>query len=242
MGTRSKKNDVDGKINDSAQSPAPVSEYVTNKVFKDYMNKLMNKMSDLTTRLDGVLEENRKLREEASAREVEILKLNKRVDVLEQRSRINNVEIANFPITTNEKPAEIVKAAAQLVGMEIKDVEIQAVHRVPRYDNKVKNIVVQFVSRWKKNIFIQSCINYRKNHNNSISASAINSSLSDQPVYISEHLSPKMKVLLAKTRKRVREVGWMNAHTRDGVIYAKKDENDKKKTLISEEADLVKIK
>lgn len=166
MGTRSKKNDVDGKINDSA----PVSEYVTNKVFKDYMNKLMNKMSDLTTRLDGVLEENRKLREEASAREAEILKLNKRVDVLEQRSRINNVEIANFPITTNEKPAEIVKAAAQLVGMEIKDVEIQAVHRVPRYDNKVKNIVVQFVYRWKKNIFIQSCINYRKNHNNSISA------------------------------------------------------------------------
>lgn len=242
MNTRGNKNDVEGKNKESIQSPDSGSEYITNKVFKDYMNKLMNKVTDLTTRLDGVLEENKKLREEATVRETEIQKLNKRVDMLEQRSRINNVEIANFPITTNEKPAEIVKAVAQLVGMEIKEEDMQAVHRVPRYDNKVKNMVVQFVSRWKKNLFIQSCINYRKNHNNNISASAINSTLADQPIYISEHLSPKMKVLLAKTRNRVKEVGWMNAHTRDGVIYAKKDANDRKKTLISEDADLVKIK
>lgn len=243
MAEKNNKTDKDLKVKETDSSKTKPStptgsgsnsEYVTSKEFKSYMNKLIS-------RLDAVLEENKKLREEAVVRDEEIRKLSKKVDNLEQRLRINNVEIVNFPITTNEKPAEIIKATAQLVGLEVKDEDIQAVHRVPRYDNKVKNIVVQFVSRWKKNLFIQSCINYRKANNNKISASTINPNLPDEPVYVSEHLSPKMKILLGKTKNRVKAAGWRNAHTRDGVIFAKKDENDKRKTMITDEADLDKI-
>lgn len=239
MGPKDNKNDADGKVKESSGSS---TEFVTSKVFKDYMNKLLSQMNGLTTRLDGVLEENKKLREEATAKDGEIRKLNKRVDFLEQRSRINNVEIANFPVTTNEDPVEIVKSISQLVGADIKPEDIQAVHRVPRFDKKGKNLIVQFCSRWKKNTLIQASLNYRKSNNNKISAAAINSNLPDQGVFISEHLSPKNKVLLAKTKKRVKELGWKTAHTRDGVIFAKKDDQDRKKTMISDEEDLMKMK
>lgn len=218
-----------------------IIEYVTSKEMKSYMNKLMEKLSAITTRLDGALEENKKLREEAAVRDAEIKTLTKKVDFLEQRSRINNVEITNFPITSNENPVELVKALAQLVGADIKDEDVQAAHRVPRFDKKGKNIVVQFCSRWKKNSLLQACLNYRKVNNNKISAKNINNTLPDEAVYISEHLSPKFKQLFAKTRQRVKELGWKTAHTRDGAIYAKKDDQDRKKTLITDESDLLKL-
>ncbi|KAI5706742.1 hypothetical protein M8J75_010907 [Diaphorina citri] len=142
--------------------------YATSREMKAYFQKMMEKMGEIAAKLEGALEENKKLRKDAERRDKEINNLQMKVELLEQRTRINNLEIVNLPVTPNENPVEIVKSLAQCVGVEIRDEDIQAVHRVPRYDKKGKNMVVQFCSRWKKNIILQACADFRKRNNNKI--------------------------------------------------------------------------
>lgn len=215
--------------------------YATSREMKAYFQKMMEKMGEIAAKLEGALEENRKLRKDAERRDKEINNLQMKVELLEQRSRINNLEIVNLPVTPNENPVEIVKSLAQCVGVEIRDEDIQAVHRVPRYDKKGKNMVVQFCSRWKKNIILQACADFRKRNNNKITAKDINNSLPDQAVYVSEHLTPKNKILLRKTKQRIRDIGWKYSWTRDGAIYVRKDEQDRRRINITEESELQKL-
>uniref|UniRef100_A0A8D8VUZ7 FP protein C-terminal domain-containing protein n=1 Tax=Cacopsylla melanoneura TaxID=428564 RepID=A0A8D8VUZ7_9HEMI len=216
------------------------NDLVTVKEMKGYFKKVLDKLEGITNQLNGALEENKKLRQEADKRDQQIHGLQKTVDQLQQRTRINNLEIANFPMTQNENPVEVVKEIAKHVGVEIKEEDIQAAHRVDRFDKKEKNIVVQFCSRWKKNILLQAWTNHRKT-NRKTTANKINNALPEREIYLSEHLTPKNKILLRKTKQRIREVGWKYTWTKEGTIYARKNEQDKRRIPITEEADLLQI-
>ncbi|KAL1446285.1 hypothetical protein WDU94_013940 [Cyamophila willieti] len=207
---------------------------------KSYFKKVLDKLEGITVQLNGALEENKKLREEADQRDKQISGLQKTVDQLQQRMRINNVEISNFPTTPNENPVEVVKAIAKHVGVEIKDEDIQAAHRVDRFDKKEKNIVVQFCSRWKKNILLQAWGNHRKTNKKTM-AKSINKALPEREIFVSEHLTPKNKTLLRKTKDKIRLVGWKYTWTKDGTIYVRKNEQDKRRIPINVEADLLQI-
>lgn len=210
---------------------------------KELVKKVLAKCAAIEGQLKVALEDNRKLREEAVKRDETIASLNQRIDVLEQRSRINNLEICNFPVTQNENLVEVVKAVGKAVGVEIVDQDIQAVHRVPRFNqNATKNIVVQFCSRWKKNSILQACARFRKGNNNKITSKAINQNLPDQVVFVNEHLSPKYKALLGKVKKQIKDAGWKYSWTRDGCIYVKKDDTVNARIMISSEEDILKIK
>lgn len=193
--------------------------------------------------LKKALEENKKLREESKKKDEVISSLNNRVDLLEQRTRINNVEVCNFPVTPGENLVDIVKEIGNKVGLKIEDGNIQAAHRVPCFNKAAtKNIIIQFCSRWKKNMLLQACSNYRKANNNKISANTINCNLPDQTLYISEHLTPKYKGLLKKTKQRAKEVGWKYIWTNDCYIYAKKDEANNRRISVACEGDIDEIK
>lgn len=210
---------------------------------KELVKKVLAKCSAIEGQLKAALDDNKKLKEDAIKRDETIATLNRRVDVLEQRSRINNIEISNFPVTQNENLVEVVKSMGRAVGVDIADLDIQAVHRVPRFNvNATKNIVVQFCSMWKKNSIIQACARFRKENNFKISAKAINSNLPDQVIFVSEHLSPKYKALLGKVKKQIKDAGWKYVWTRHGCIYVKKDETVNNRIMISCEEDLLKIK
>ncbi|KAI5733301.1 hypothetical protein M8J76_010252 [Diaphorina citri] len=233
-----KKSDGDPQV---GKEPCSYKKY-SNEDIMGVMKKAMEKLTNVEKKLEKALAENRKLREEAESRDKEVIALTKRIDTLEQRSRINNLEIANFPATTNENPVEIVKAIAGKVGVEISDKDIQAVHRVPKFNkNAPKNIVVQFCSRWTKNIILDACARYRKNNNGKIMAQDVNRSLRDQPIFISEHLTPKNKQLLRKTKEKARLVNWKYIWTRDGNIYTRKDQNSQTRVQIREESDLANV-
>ncbi|KAI5735885.1 hypothetical protein M8J77_023868 [Diaphorina citri] len=143
----------------------------------------------------------------------------------------------------SENIVEIVKEIGAKVGFNIKDDDIQAAHRVPRFDKAAtKNIVIQFCSRWKKNQLLQACSRFRKDNNNKISAKNINRNLPDQTIYISEHLTPKFKGLLKKAKQQARDAGWKFIWTNDGHIHAKKDDKTTPRISIQCEQDILEIK
>lgn len=117
---------------------------------KALLRELSAKIDKIDSQLKRALEENKKMKEEMRIKDEAIASLNSRIDLLEQRSRINNIEIGSFPLTPGEDLVAVVKAIGNKVGVEITDGDIQAVHRVPRYNSGTKNIVVQMCSRWKK--------------------------------------------------------------------------------------------
>ncbi|KAI5710638.1 hypothetical protein M8J75_013946 [Diaphorina citri] len=175
-----KKSDGDSQV---GKEPCSYKKY-SNEDIMGVMKKAMEKLTNVEKKLEKALAENRKLREEAESRDKEVIALTKRIDTLEQRSRINNLEIANFPATTNENPVEIVKA---------------------------------------------------------IAGKDVNRSLRDQPIFISEHLTPKNKQLLRKTKEKARLVNWKYIWTRDGNIYTRKDQNSQTRVQIREESDLANV-
>lgn len=206
------------------------------------LNKIIEKLNSMEKKLDGALEENRKLREEMRKKDEEIKNLRKDIDALQQRSRINNVEIGNFPITKDENLVDVVIAIANKVGVQLGENDIQAVHRVPRFKkDATKNVVVQFCSRWKKNILLNACATFRKNNGNKMTAKQVKPSLADQPIYVSEHLTPKNKALLKKTKDKAKSVQWKYVWTKDGSIFMRKDETDRRRIPITQEEDLVNL-
>ncbi|KAI5748127.1 hypothetical protein M8J77_022133 [Diaphorina citri] len=72
-------------------------------------------------------------------------------------------------------------------------------------------------------------------------AQDVNRSLRDQPIFISEHLTPKNKQLLRKTKEKARLVNWKYIWTRDGNIYTRKDQNSQTRVQIREESDLANV-
>lgn len=154
--------------------------------------------------------EEKQVHKRGRKRDETILGLNRKIDLLELRSScINNVEISNFPITQGENLVKIFMSIGVKVREEVNDNGIQAIHRVRRYNaSAVRNIVSQFVSQWKKNLFIQACSKFRKTNGNKISPKYVCKELSDQKIYIVEHLSPKYEKFLGKTKLRAKETGW----------------------------------
>ncbi|XP_026682527.1 LOW QUALITY PROTEIN: uncharacterized protein LOC103513744 [Diaphorina citri] len=237
LGVESGKFHFHNSINDSpadkerAKKSSSSKEEITLEGINNTLRRVMGKLNILDNKLEEALEANKILKKEAAERDKKIEVLNKKIDALEQRSRINNVEIGNFPVTQNENQVKIVKAIGALVGAELKDEDIQAAHRVPRYNNTTKNIVIQFCSRWKRNILLQACAKYRKD-NGKIKAKDVNTSLPNQDIYISEHLTPKNKMLLKKTKERAKANNWKYVWSKDGTIYARKNDSDKNRIQI----------
>uniref|UniRef100_A0A8D9A006 FP protein C-terminal domain-containing protein n=1 Tax=Cacopsylla melanoneura TaxID=428564 RepID=A0A8D9A006_9HEMI len=209
---------------------------------KQDIKNILDKLTTMETKLNNVLEENERLKADAIKRDQEFAQLNRRVHFLEQRTRINNLEIMDFPTTINEDPVEIVKQVCSTLKVSIRNEDIQVAHRVPRFNKAAtKNIVVNLCSRWKKMEIIRAAKKYRKENNNKIVAKDINKNLPSKEVFISEHLTPHFKQLLSKTKVAAKEKNWKYVWVRDCQIYAKKSDTDKNVVTVGDVLDLTNI-
>lgn len=69
----------------------------------------------------------------------------------EQYSRRHHLEIGNIPVAAGEDVEGIVCSAARRVGVQLGKEEIAAAHRLRAKEGKTPSIIVEFVSRKKRN-------------------------------------------------------------------------------------------
>ncbi|KAI5738952.1 hypothetical protein M8J77_013103 [Diaphorina citri] len=200
------------------------------------MTNMQAEMNQINIKLTSVLKENEELKQEAVKREKIIKEMDKRMNLLEQRTRVNNIEICNFPQTPNEDLTEVVKAVGKTLKVNIKTEDIQVVHRVQRFNKETtKNIIVNFISRWKKMEIVNAAKSFTKSNKRNINSRDINQHVKESDIYIGDHLTPYNKKLLNKTKILAKEKGWRFVWVRDCTIHVRQNEGTRTYTMKDEE-------
>lgn len=158
-----------------------------------------------------------------------------RITAQEQYSRKKNVEIKGVPQNDRESLVEVLGKVGNAIGEPITEQDVEICHRVPvRNDAADPNIVVVFQRQAKRDAVIQKAQKARFNTEDL-------GFQTKQPVYVNEHLCPKIKKLLGMTIAKKRELNWRFAWAKGGRVFARKTESSRA-IQITCEADLGKMR
>lgn len=216
------------------------------RVSLDEMNQklavMIKKLDDTNQKVTSLVQENNALKLELAKKEDTIRKMQARMDFFDQRLRVNNIEISNLPEKTGEDAREVVKTLIRAVGYkDIQDSDIQATHRVPKFNKTGSNIVVHLTSRWTRSKILQAVKNFKRTAKRNLSSKDVDNDLPQVPVYISEHLCPAYKLLLMKTKTFAQNKGYKYTWVQEGRILVKKSDQARQTYQIKTEEDLTKL-
>lgn len=175
----------------------------------DSVTEMGKDIKELINEIKELKLSNRKLKEENE-------RLTARVDELEQYTRSNNVEIKGVPVEPDV--IDVVSKMGQLIGESVSKDDIDICHRVFTTKHSEPNIIVRFVRREKRNSFLAKARKTRQ-------TGTLLGCSSTKPVFVNEHLTRQNKQLLGAAVARKRVAGWRYVWTKDGRIFARRDEN-----------------
>lgn len=194
--------------------------------FRKEMREIKASLANIDKACEEVTAENRLLKEtnirlEAQCRDLsqQVKEQETRLLQLEQHSRVANVEIKGVPFRKEEDLTEVLTKIGEIIQEPVTPSDIEVVHRVPTAKSPTtKNIVVQFASRKKRDLFLEKARPFR------LTGSDLGLD-SQAPVFINEHLCASLKRLLGQAVARKREVNWKYVWVRNGKIFARQSDN-----------------
>lgn len=180
--------------------------------------KINETLSSLSSRVNDLNERDRE-------KTTQITEIDQRINKLEQIAICKNIEINNV-CDTNIESEIVIKKIAASVGTELCDADISSAYRIKR-NNK---IIVEFSSLAKKRQ-LMSKINRRRVDANVLSENTSNPANSF--IYVNDELTPRNRRLLWMSKTKAKECGWKFVWVRNGVIYARKNENSSAIVIIN---------
>ncbi|KAI5716935.1 hypothetical protein M8J76_014822 [Diaphorina citri] len=202
---------------------------------KDYLDTKFNQLESKMFEMVENLKKDFKTRMDAmetklAEKDTIIEDLESRLDDLENRSRISNIEIRGVPETKHEEVKALVQRIGVVIGCgDIQEDDIQVAHRVvTKRAEGPKPIIVHLKSRWLKNKWLAAHKKYKAENNFApLKASEIHQTFKDVPISMFEHLTAKRKFLLSETRAFAKQANLKYVWTRDAVIFVREAEHAK---------------
>lgn len=144
-------------------------------------------------------------------------RLQSRVDELEQYQRLNNLEIKGLPNDCDE--LEAVKEISKKLNEVINASDIDICHKIDTPNSTVKNVLVRFTRRSKRNEILAKARKAR------LSTQSLGFHGTSKPVFVNEHLTQKNKQLLGAAIARKKVVQWKFVWSSNGKILARRAES-----------------
>ena len=170
--------------------------------------------------IEVLRDENRKLRHEMSAC----------LNNLEQRARINNVEIVGLraPTLMETDTNVALNFLNETLEAGVVPEEIEALHPVPsKRQDKKRIFVIHFKFRARRDGILSLAKEKLKNYKKDLPAA--------ERVYVNEHLSPGNKRLFALATKKKHELNYKFVWSRGGVVFMRKNEGSLSIKITSDE-------
>lgn len=165
-----------------------------------------------------------------------------RISELEQRSRIDNIEIQGVTELNGENIYNTLQSIGQAIQCQISSSDISVAHRVQHVNNdnsNPRNIIVKFLSRQKKDEFLAASKRIKRTTTNSGGPGLKVGNLGNS-IFINDHLSKENKILLKRTKDTAKEKNYKFVWVRNCIICIRKNESSPAKTIKSE-IDLIKM-
>lgn len=170
--------------------------------------------------MSNMAEKQEKLETENKLLKLKVQELECNMEELQQYTRNRNIQIDGIPKKNDEKLKEIVQTIGSKIDVNIKESDIDAIHRIPtRSTTNPEPIVVQFVTRQMKETMMVKAKTTR------ISTNDINTQYPNKPVYINDHLTKYRKQIMFEVRRLKNEKNYKFLWSRNGKIFIRKDEN-----------------
>lgn len=207
------------------------------KTGMDFMNSHFEQMK---RKIDDVLRENMNLksqndslRQTNEAMQKDMKQCQTRLLLCEQYTRNVNLEIKGLAKRDNEDLEAVLTQIGGLIGEPIAHADVEVCHRVPTRIAGESNIIIQFVSRRKRDAVLEKAKRRR------ITSGDLGVSPT-VPVFVNEHLCPALKRLLGQAIGRKHEFHWKFVWVTNGKIFAKKTDSAPSIQIVNED-DLAKI-
>lgn len=251
-GDKLSKEDKQGKESQDVQSQlahimsmltvlAPLKVQVDELVtMKDTVMQIEKSVQNMSDQYDEVL---KKMKEHDS--EIKILKkrvneleneqkndetaqLKRELNKLEQYGRANNLEVHGLVKTLNENLLDKLNEIADRIEVpKLTRDSVEAVHRLPAKSNKTPVVIVRFINRNERNVWLENKQKLRTG------AGAEN-------VYLQENMTASNRKLFYDARTKAKNLGYKFAWHKEGLSYVRKKEGDPS-IRIEHDDDLVKI-
>ncbi|XP_044766235.1 uncharacterized protein LOC123322356 [Coccinella septempunctata] len=195
---------------------------------RDSVNFCSDKVSDFEIKLNGFSEmvaKVNKLEKENESLKKQVSVLNRRIGVIEQQSRSNNLEIQNIPEKTKENLHDVILKVASHINTDLNMSMIESISRVQsKLTNKPKNIVVRFVSKSNRDNFLAA---YKAKKQSDGGHSGISVKDIADKIYINEHLTMENKILFKEVRSAAKERSYKYVWVQNGNIMLRKDDTSR---------------
>lgn len=216
-----------------------------NRTLKEQNAELQRTIEFISTKYDEINMKVVKLEDLNSKNNNYIKQLEDRIDRLEFNSRAASIEIRNIPETsseTKESLRDLVTNIGNILHHPLKNEDIHQIYRSKAKHDTNGSIVVQFTTTQAKESVIRHSKKYNiKNNSNHLNTSHLKINGPVKLIFISEHLTPKLKQLHYHARQFAKNNNYKYCWVSFGKIYLRKKEGDTK-IKINNEEDLNRIK
>uniref|UniRef100_A0A2A4IW47 FP protein C-terminal domain-containing protein n=1 Tax=Heliothis virescens TaxID=7102 RepID=A0A2A4IW47_HELVI len=200
---------------------------------RDEMKEIVKSMFFINAKFDEIEKRQQTCNDTVLKLELENEELKKtigdlqvRINIIEQQSRSNNLEIQCMPENKNENLYDIITKLANVVNCDIKEKDILHCSRIAKSNpssTRPRSIIVQLASPRLRDVLLASTIKYNKNNpQEKLNSAHLGISGHTSPVYIMEHLSPANKALHAAARIKAKEKDYKYVWVRNGKVFVRK--------------------